>query len=305
MAFESGFGGIAKAFESRNYRVFWAGNLTHTITVWVNRLAIGWLTWELTQSAAWLGIMAAAGMLPTVFLGPLGGVTADRFGHRAQLVAATYSGLVIALVLGVLVAAELIFVELMLALVTLAGVTRAFNVPARIAMIHSLVDKRYLASAIAVNSATYYGGNFIGPALAGVLITSFGIAPAIFAYAGGEFIAATTFLALRIDRPAPRTGEKASLLADFIDGFHYTRAHGGILSLLTLTAIMAIFLNPYIDMLPGFASDVLTAAPTGSPCSPPRPAPARLSARCGSPGAGIWAALYASSSSPWRWPWRR
>jgi len=79
MASAAGFGGIAKAFESRNFRVYWVGNFTHTITVWVNRMAIAWLTWELTHSPAWLGVMAAANMLPTIFLGPLGGVTADRF----------------------------------------------------------------------------------------------------------------------------------------------------------------------------------------------------------------------------------
>ncbi len=256
MTLGSGFGGIAKAFESRNYRIFWIGNLTHTITVWVNRLALGWLTWELTHSPFWLGLMAASGMLPTVFLGPVGGVTADRFGHRAQLIAATYSGAAIGIVITVLVASDLIFEELLLGLVILSGITRAFNVPARIAMIHSLVEKRYLASAIGVNSATYYGGNFVGPALAGVLITNFGISWAIFAYACGELIAATSFLLLKIDRPPPRRGGRTSLFADFNDGFQYTRSHNGILALLILAAVMAIFLNPYMDMLPGFASDV-------------------------------------------------
>ena len=60
-------------------------------------MALGWLTWELTSSGTWLGLMAAAGMLPMVFVGPLAGVTADRFGHRLQLVTATYIGAMIAL----------------------------------------------------------------------------------------------------------------------------------------------------------------------------------------------------------------
>ncbi|MDP6174946.1 MAG: MFS transporter, partial [Rhodospirillales bacterium] len=143
MTLGSGFGGIAKAFESRNYRIFWIGNLTHTITVWVNRLALGWLTWELTHSPFWLGLMAASGMLPTVFLGPVGGVTADRFGHRAQLIAATYSGAAIGIVITVLVASDLIFEELLLGLVILSGITRAAVVEAAAEEGMALVERPF------------------------------------------------------------------------------------------------------------------------------------------------------------------
>ena len=80
MAVTLGLGGISDAFSSRNFRIFWAGNFVHNITVWVNRMALGWLTWELTHAGTWLGIIAAAGMLPMVFVGPFAGVTADRAG---------------------------------------------------------------------------------------------------------------------------------------------------------------------------------------------------------------------------------
>jgi len=253
---ESALGGIRSAFASRNFRVFWIGNLTHTITVWVNRMAVGWLTWELTHSAAWLGIMAASNMIPTVFLGPIGGVTADRFGHRVQLVAATYTGAVIAAIMAALVAAGALSVWPMLILVALSGITRAFNVPARTALIHALVERRHLSSAIGVHSATYYGGNFVGPALAGLLITSFGIAPAFFAYAAGEVIAATSFLLLRVTHRGAAGTMGFGLLEDLLAGFRYTARHTGILSLMILTAINVALLQPYMDMLPGFASEV-------------------------------------------------
>ena len=253
---ESGLGGIRSAFASRNFRVFWVGNLTHTITVWVNRMAVGWLTWELTHSAAWLGIMAAANMIPIVFLGPVGGVTADRFGHRLQLVTATYIGGVIAAIMAALVAADSLSIEPMLILVTLSGITRAFNVPARIALIHALVERRHLSSAIGIHSATFYGGNFVGPALGGLLITSFGIAPAFFAYAAGELIAATSFLLLRVTQKRAADKRGSGMFEDFLAGFRYTMRHAGILSLMILTAINSVFLQPYMDMLPGFASEV-------------------------------------------------
>jgi len=250
-------------FASRNFRIFWVGNLTHTITVWVNRMAVGWLTWELTHSAAWLGIMAASNMIPTVFLGPIGGVTADRFGHRFQLVTATYIGAGIAATMAALVAADALTVLPMLLLVTLSGITRAFNVPARTALIHALVERRHLSSAIGVHSATFYGGNFAGPALGGLLITSFGIAPAFFAYTAGELIAATSFLLLRVARARAADGRSSGLFEEFLAGLRYTMQHRGILSLMILGAIVAIFLQPYMDMLPGFASEVFHRGAVG------------------------------------------
>lgn len=250
------FGGIGKAFESRNFRIYWIGNFTHTVTVWVNRLAIGWVTWELTHSPTWLGIMAAANMLPTLFIGPFAGVTADRFGHRNQLVVATYIGAVIAIVLTVLVLMDALTVWLLLWLGILSGIIRAFNVPARTAMVSNLVERKYLSAAIGINSATFHGGNFIGPAIAGGIIAAFGIAPAFFAYAAGEIIAATSFLLLHITGHGARKTGRFNVLSDLRDGLQYTWNHSGMLSLLTLSAISALLIQPYLEMLPAFASKV-------------------------------------------------
>jgi hypothetical protein len=64
-------GGIARAFSSRNFRLFWYGHFSFIIGVWVNRITVAWLTWELTNSETWLGYMGAASMVPMLFLGPL------------------------------------------------------------------------------------------------------------------------------------------------------------------------------------------------------------------------------------------
>jgi predicted MFS family arabinose efflux permease len=251
----AGFGGIAKAFESRNFRVYWVGNLTHTITVWVNRMAIAWLTWELTHSTTWLGIMAAANMLPSIVLGPLGGATADRFGHRFQLVTATYIGALIAVLMTVLVALDAVTVEWLAVLVAFTGVIRAFNVPARTAMVSNLVERQYLSSAIGINSASFHGGNFVGPVIGGLLINYFGISLAFLAYAAGEFIAATSFLLLKIN-VVQRSSNGRGLLGDLIEGFRYTWNHSGIFAVLCLSLVSAILINPYIEMLPAFVSKV-------------------------------------------------
>lgn len=251
-----GFGGIARAFESRNFRVFWVGNLTHTITVWVNRLAVGWLTWQLTESELWLGIIVAANVLPTVFLGVFAGVTADRFGHRNQLTVATYFGGVIALILAVLFYLDQLTMGLLVILTVASGTSRAFNVPARMAMLSTLVERKYLSAAIGINGSTFHGGAFLGPVIAGLIINNYGIGAAFVAYAAGEFIAATTFIMLSLDRVSAREKGKFRVFEDLAAGLRYTAGHQAIRTLLILSVITAVFIQPYFDMLPGFAADV-------------------------------------------------
>ena len=69
---------IARALQNRNYRIYITGNGLSLVGSWMQRLAIGWLTWQLTESGTWLGLMAFADLFPSIVLGPLGGAIADR-----------------------------------------------------------------------------------------------------------------------------------------------------------------------------------------------------------------------------------
>ncbi|HEX3500793.1 MAG TPA: MFS transporter [Stellaceae bacterium] len=73
-----GFGNIARAFVSRNCRLFAAGNAISLIGTWLQRVAVGWLAWQLTHSGTWLGLVAFADLFPTVVLSPWAGALADR-----------------------------------------------------------------------------------------------------------------------------------------------------------------------------------------------------------------------------------
>ena len=74
-----GFNTIAAAFSNRNYVIYTIGYAPSQIGIWMQRLAVGWLTWELTESATWLGIVAFADLVPLMVFGPLAGIVVDRF----------------------------------------------------------------------------------------------------------------------------------------------------------------------------------------------------------------------------------
>ena len=249
-------GAIAKAFESRNYRLFWYSSLSTNIGTWVNRTAIQWLTWEITHSFTWLGVMGATSLLPTLFFGPIAGTTADRYGHRAQLILSTAIGGTISLVVALLVLFDAIPVGVLLALTILLGTSRAFTVPARTALIRSLVDRAHMSAAMGVGAATYNGSVFVGPALGGAMILWAGVSAAFLVYVAGAAITAIVLSMIKLPPRQPPAKDRESFATEFKQGFSYAFAHTGIRAMLLMTSLMALFIQPYQEILSGVAGEV-------------------------------------------------
>ena len=262
MSVSVALGGIGQAFQSRNFKIFWWGQVNLGVSAWVYRLALAWLTWELTQSTAWLGIVAAANMLPILLLCPIGGVTADRYGHLAQLILACAATGLTGLALAIMAATGTLTIEWAVFWAFLNGGTRAFTIPPRQAIIAQLVEPKLLAAVLGFQSATYYGANFVGPAIGGFLIASFGVGAALGYFALGAAIAVATLPFLKVPRRAPRA-VATSFLADLNEGFLYTVRHPGIRLMIMMVGLIALFVQPVVDMLASVADTVLVMGPRG------------------------------------------
>ena len=129
---------------------------------WIQRVALGWLTWELTESGTWLGLVAFADLFPAVLIGPFGGVLADRVPRIAVIFVAQSLLLVQALVLFALTATGLITIWSVFALALFGGAVVGLNQPARLALVPSLVPRADLPTAVAINSAVFNLARFVG-----------------------------------------------------------------------------------------------------------------------------------------------
>jgi MFS family permease len=256
-------GGIGRVFENRNYRFFWTGQLLLNVGNWVYRVSAAWLCWELEHSTAWLGLIAAGTTLPSLVLGPLAGTISDRYGHRRQLMTSSAVSLVSTLIAGILTVMGWMTIEILFAVSLLGGTTRAFNVPARNALVPNLVPRDIMSSAIAINSATYQGSNFVGPAVAGILISSVGVAPSFFVYSAGVACALVTLALVKVAPHPPRTGRQRSLIGDLADGLTYTARHTGIRAVMLMSTITALLVAPYQDMLAGVSATVFGRGASG------------------------------------------
>jgi MFS family permease len=165
--------------HSRNFRLFFIGQAVSVTGTWMQSVAAAWLVLQLARSHAGLalGLLAALNFGPMLFLGAFGGLLADRRDKRSILIATQSMFAVLALALWALVAASIVQLWMVYALTLLQGIVTAIDMPARQSFYVEMVGQAELTNAISLNSAVMTGTRIIGPALAGILIATIGLAP--------------------------------------------------------------------------------------------------------------------------------
>jgi len=259
---ESGLRNFSRAFAQRNYRVYTSGNGISLIGWWLQRIAVGWLAWTLTHSGTWLGLVSLADFLPVLFLSPFAGVLADRRDRISIIRLSQLAGCFQATLLAILVATDWITVEILFTLVLLLGIASALSQPARLALIPALVDRASLPSALAINSVIFNLARFIGPAIAGIVISQIGIAVA-FAANAVSYIAFQISLYLLRDLPRPPIVERQNAIRASVEAYSYASRHPGIGPLLLLFVVTTIGTRGFIELFPGFADSVFARGPEG------------------------------------------
>jgi MFS family permease len=244
------FSAVARAFRNRNFAIYTAGNAISNTGTWVQRLAVGWLSWELTQSAFWVAAVAFADLFPVVILGMFGGVLADRVSRLHVLRTCQIIQALQAIGLFLLVAFDLITIELLFAFTMILGASTGFDQPARQSLVYSLVRREDLTSAVAINSIIFNTARFIGPAISGVVIAAFGISYA-FAINAVSFIAVIVALAMvRIPATEHVSKHRMSVLGDLLLGFRYTARHRVIGRLIVYSLALSLLVRPLNELLP-------------------------------------------------------
>ena len=137
MASLTALGAIKSTFAVQGYRDFFIGAALSNIGTWVQRIGIGWLTWEFTESGTWLGIIAMADLFPTVVLAPLAGAVADRVERLWLTKLFAILAMVQAVVLSGLAFAGLLDIWLLTTLALFHGLVQSFNMPVRFAIVPS------------------------------------------------------------------------------------------------------------------------------------------------------------------------
>ncbi len=253
----SEFGAVRSVFANRNYAIYTAGSSVALIGLWVQRLAVGWLIWELTGSGFWLGAVAFADLFPAVVVGPFAGVLADRLDRLKLAFVCQSLSFAQTVALVALTASGNIGITSLMALVLFLGVVRAVYQPVRLSLVPMLVRAEDVPSAVAISSIIFNLARFVGPALAGLIITvTGGVAPAFGFYAVAVLALLFALSRIRVDTRETREARKQSFLADVAEGIRYTARHEAIGPILLMMMAVSILARPAGELLPGFADAV-------------------------------------------------
>lgn len=236
------------ALRSANYRYYFTGQIISQIGTWIQIIAQSWLVLQLTNSALWVGIIAALSTLPVLIFGLFAGVLIDRYPKKRLLFAAEASAMILAFVLGVLTLTNHINVGTIAILSFFLGVVTAIDMPARQAYVIDMVGKERLTSAIALNAGVFNSARVIGPGIAGLLIGLFGTGWA-FMINGFSFIAVLIALYLIKTERKEITASSNPLLA-IKEGLQYAFTHSSIRMVLFFAAVMSVFGWSYSVILP-------------------------------------------------------
>lgn len=251
------------ALRHRSFALLWAGSVVSNAGSWMQIVAQGWLVYDLTHSSLLLGVVAMARALPVIFISPFGGVVADRLPRMRVMIVSQGASVVTGVWLALLVDWGMAGVPVLVAFNLLSGIIGAFDAPARQAMLPDLVPPEDLSSAVALSSAAWQGAAMIGPALAGLLVGTLGIAGAFYVNAASYLAVLAALLLMRgvPDRVERRRPE--GFFQDFVDGLRHAVRSPVLRALLVLATVSSLFGRSYQQLMPVFAGEVLDVGATG------------------------------------------
>lgn len=238
----------------RNYRLFFVGQVISVTGNWMQKIGQAWLVLEFTGSGVLLGLTAALQHIPTIVIGPWGGVLADRYNKRTILYWTSGISSLTALTLGVLTASGVVEIWMILVLAMVLGIADAVDKPTRQAFIVEMVGTDNVMNATTLSTIVQQSGKMFGPALAGILIAGVGLASSFILNAVSFVAVMIALLLMRASELRPSTPvpvEPRQLRA----GFLYVKRTTELLVPLLMMVVVGTMAYEWTVTLPLFASD--------------------------------------------------
>ncbi len=249
-----------RSLRSRNYRLFWFGQLISLTGTWMQDVALGWLVLELTDRPAALGLMVAIRFLPIMLFALHGGVLADRLPKRRVLIASQSTQFVVALTLAALTTSGHITVTIIYLLAGLRGMVDALDGPTRQSFVPEMVGMEDLSNAIALNSTLFNSARIFGPAVAAGVISTLGMAACFYINAASFLAVIVALVAMRLSELhlVPRA-KKDKVWLQLREGLRYARHTPEVMVIILVMSMLGTFGYNFNTTLPLVAKYILSA----------------------------------------------
>jgi hypothetical protein len=247
--------------EERQFRLLFGGQALSVVGDRMTAVVLPFAVLSIGGSTTDVGLVAAAGFLPFIVLGLIGGVIADRFERRRIMVASDVVRLMTQLAAGVLLVSGHAQVWQLAALTAVFGAADAFFAPAMGGLMPQTIEQpHHLQPANALRGMSYSTGSIVGPVLGGLLVAAAGEGTALIVDSGTFLVSVLCLLALR-PRVAERAAAPEPFIADLAGGWREVRARTWVWSFLLAMVIYHVIVLPSIFVLgPVLMKDELDGA---------------------------------------------
>lgn len=253
------------AFEYPSFRLVWLGSNFVALGIWAERLAVGWLVLEQTESVLLSAATFAAGSAPSIIAAPIGGAVADRFPRNRLLPITAFTTAALILLI--------MFVALngfsnpwpIFVLVAIRGVVNSFDMPAKQGLITDIVPREARMNAISVHSVGTRAVSAAGALVSGIIAEFLGIPAALLAAAISVLIGGVVVMFVpTIRTPIAQTGASVkNVFNDAIVGIRSMMRIPTVSTLLWMAIVVEIFGFAYDSVMPAMARDELNVAESG------------------------------------------
>ena len=259
---------MGRAFRHRDFVIYTFSGFFSNIGIWVQRVGVQWLAWELTHSYAWLGAISFVDAIGIIVCMPFFGTLIDRSDRLKMMRLAQILVTALAVILASLTLAHLMTIWIVVLAMALHGTIDAFWAPARLAMSPSLVPRADLAAAIGLNASLFNLAQILGPAAAGLIIAAFddhilGIGSLFVITLIGNLIYLAALFVIRLGYEERTSSAPSSFLGDMKDGLFYIFEKPGLGLYMGLMLATTLVMRSFRELLAGFADGVFHQGPEG------------------------------------------
>jgi len=248
---------IFRSLRHRNYRLFFSGQSISLIGTWMQRIALPWVVYRMTDSEVLLGVVSFAGSIPSFILAPFAGVLIDRWSRYRVMLVTQIISMIQAGVLAWLSLSGGLDIWHIIVLSLVLGIINTFDMPARHSFVINMVNgKEDIGNAIALNSMMFNGARLIGPSVAGIILAAAGEGACFLINAVSYVFVIASLLLMNVTETREKK-ERTPMFRELKEGLDYTFGFAPIRHIIFLLGLVSFMGASYTVLMPVYAKEVL------------------------------------------------
>ena len=245
------------ALSNKSFSLYFYSNTISLFGLWIQKIGVGWLTWEITESTFWTSFVTLALMAPAGVLGPFFAVFAENWNMRVASILLKILMFLIGMLIWFLQYLDQHTLLTLASLSVLQGLLSACYHPVRLVFVSIVVPKNLLSSAVGLNSASFNGSRVVGPAFAGGLIAFFNLEVTFLVAALTYVPLIPVLIYMPLRKRIKEKGSQGNFFYRFLEGGKFAIRTPIILKGLFIVFISAFFVRGMLEIQPTIAGEIL------------------------------------------------